>query len=145
MAREHAIELRNAGVYDSYVEYIAELNRHRKTLDDEYAGARYRKLGQLQLDTDTWFELDPPLLAFGLDREGILARHRTIAQLAIAKVDPETGSYVLGTYSGPVAEGHDRSFVALHPYFAGSTDILRTKATELQAAHLYVSMPPPSE
>jgi hypothetical protein len=140
IAWRQAVELRQAGLYDSYAESLYRLQRRLSEVDTRFENQGYRKLGELSVAA--LLDSDFPLLAVGFDRDGLFARHRTIFQLGMAKADPATGAAITGSVLWPVAEGENRQFQALDTSFTeAQVAVLYDKASELQSRHLYVHLP----
>jgi hypothetical protein len=137
LALHHSVALRQGHIYDSYVESLERINTRRAEVNAEFRGSAYRELGRISIETV--MAMDFPLLAAGLDRDGLLAGPHSIAQLGLAKVDTDTGVVIPGTFLWPVAQGYSRTFESVDESFDyRQVQLILDKATELQQTHLYI-------
>jgi hypothetical protein len=131
-------EFKRAGIYDSYAESLKRILRINKEIDEAFKDRGYRRFDPLPLERT--LQLDMPLLAAGINSDGLLARHGVIAHLGIAKVNPETGSISKGSFLWPIADVYDESFRIVEPSFKeAQMSLILQKAEELRQARLYLA------
>jgi hypothetical protein len=132
-------EFVRAGIYDSYAAALQQIDGMHRELDEKFKDQGYRRYDPQRLERT--LQLEWPILAAGIDQDGLLARYTVVSQLGLAKVDPGTGRIANSGFLWPIADIYDEGIHIFNESFSeAQISLIAEKTEELRLARLYISL-----
>jgi hypothetical protein len=137
--KNQTAEFMRAGIYDSYADGLRRIDSMHRELDKEFKDKGYQRYDPQRLERT--LQLDWPLLAVGIDEDGLLARYAVVSQLGLAKVDPGSGQIAESGFLWPIADVTDSGLLIINDSFTETQlSLIAEKNEELRQARLYVTL-----